>query len=155
MIIKGFPGSSEGKESACNAGDTGDAGLIPGLQGFPGKGNANPLQYSCLENSRGAWWATVHGAAKSQTQLMWLSTHAMIMKANMKCLHMPGTVLSIFHILTHIIPTTTHSQAYNIILILQIRKLRQEEFKPLALDHVAHIEPGFKCRESCAEPKEP
>ena len=77
MIIKGFPGSSEGKESACNAGDTGDAGLIPGLERFPGERNASPLQYSCLENSmdRGAWWATVHGTAKSQTQLMGLSTH--------------------------------------------------------------------------------
>ena len=77
MIIKGFPGSSEGKESACNAGDTGDAGLIPGLERFPGEGNASPLHYSCLENSmdRGAWWATVHGTAKSQTRLMGLSTH--------------------------------------------------------------------------------
>ena len=52
----GFPGSSDGKESACNAGDL---GLIPGLERSPGEGNSNPLQYSCLENSmdRGAWWA--------------------------------------------------------------------------------------------------
>ena len=57
-----------GKESTCNVGD---AGLIPGLGTFPGEGNNNPLQYSCLENSveRGVWWATFHGAAKSQTQL--------------------------------------------------------------------------------------
>ena len=61
-------GGSDGKESACN---TGDPGLIPGLGRSPGEGNGNPLQYSCLENSmdRGAWWATVHGVAKSQTQL--------------------------------------------------------------------------------------
>ena len=54
-----------GKESTCNVGD---AGLIPGLGTSPGEGNDNPLQYSCLENSmeRGAWWTTVHGAAKSQ-----------------------------------------------------------------------------------------
>ena len=44
----------------------------------PGEGNGNPLQYSCLENSvdRGAWQATVHGVAKSQTQLKRLSTHS-------------------------------------------------------------------------------
>ena len=46
-------------------------GLIPGSGRSPGGGNGNPLQYSCLENSmdRGAWWATVHGVAKSQTRL--------------------------------------------------------------------------------------
>ena len=43
----GFPGGSDGKESACNAGDLGS---IPGLGKFPGEGNGNPLQYSCLEN---------------------------------------------------------------------------------------------------------
>ena len=60
-----------GKESACNAGDTGDVGLIPGLGRSLGEGNDNPLQYSCLENpmDRGAWWATVHRVAKSWTQL--------------------------------------------------------------------------------------
>ena len=46
--------------------NAGDMGLIPGLGRSPGKGNGNPLQYSCLENpmDRGAWWAAVHGAAK-------------------------------------------------------------------------------------------
>ena len=60
---------SSGKESACNAGDTGDVGLIPGSERSPGVGNGIPLQYSCLENptDRGAWRATVHGVAKSQT----------------------------------------------------------------------------------------
>ena len=54
--------------SACSAGDPGS---IPGLGRSPGEGNGNPLQYSCLENSMdgGAWWATVHGVAKSQTRL--------------------------------------------------------------------------------------
>ena len=49
----------------------GDVGSIPGLRGSPGKGNGNPLQYSCLENTmdRGAWQATVHGVTNSQTQL--------------------------------------------------------------------------------------
>ena len=60
-------GGSEVKASACNA----DLGSIPGLGGSPGEGNGNPLQYSCLENPMdgGAWWATVHGVTKSQTQL--------------------------------------------------------------------------------------
>ena len=54
----GFPGGSDGKESACNAGNP---GLIPGLGRFPGRGNGNPLQCSCLENGvdRGAWQAVV------------------------------------------------------------------------------------------------
>ena len=59
---------SDGTESACN---TGDQGSIPGLGRSPGGGHGNPLQYSCLENptDRGAWWATVHGVAKSWTGL--------------------------------------------------------------------------------------
>ena len=58
--LKGFPGSSDGKESTCNAGDP---DLIPGLGRSPGDGNGYLLQYSGLENStdRGAWQATVHG----------------------------------------------------------------------------------------------
>ena len=59
----GFPGGSAGKESACNVGDL---GLIPGLGRFPGEGKDSPLQYSGLENSMDN---TVHGVAKSQTQL--------------------------------------------------------------------------------------
>ena len=60
----GFPGDSNGKESACNVGDLSS---IPGLGRSPGEGNGYPLQYSWLENpmDRGAWWATVHGIAKS------------------------------------------------------------------------------------------
>ena len=63
-----FPGGSEVKVSAWNAADQGS---IPGLRRSPGEGNGNPLQYSCLENPMegGAWQATVHGVAKSQTRL--------------------------------------------------------------------------------------
>ena len=63
-----FPGGSDGKASAYNAGDPGS---VPELERSPGEGNGNPLWYSCLENpmDRGAWQATVHGVAKSQTQL--------------------------------------------------------------------------------------
>ena len=74
LMPTGFPGGSEVKASACNAGDI---GLIPGLGRSPGEGNGNPLQYSCLENlmNRGAWWATVHGIAKSQTRLKQLNNN--------------------------------------------------------------------------------
>jgi len=63
MVQEGFPGGSDGQESA---GTAGDLGLIPGSGGFPGEGNSNPLQYSCLDNSmdRGAWQATVQGMAE-------------------------------------------------------------------------------------------
>ena len=58
-LLSSFPGGSEVKVSACNAGDQGS---IPGSERSPGEGNGNPLQYSCLENptDRGTWWATVH-----------------------------------------------------------------------------------------------
>ena len=67
----GFPCGSDGKESACNAGDLGS---IPGLGRSLGAGNGNPFQYSCLGNptDRGDWQATVHGVTKSRTWLsMW------------------------------------------------------------------------------------
>ena len=67
----GFSGGSDGKECVCNSGEARNTGLIPGSGRSPGEGNGYPLQYSCLENSvdRGAWWVTVHGTAKSGTQL--------------------------------------------------------------------------------------
>ena len=67
-VLVHFPDGSDGKESACNEADPGS---VPGLGRFPGEGSDNLLQYSCLENSmdRGDWRATVHGVAKSQTQL--------------------------------------------------------------------------------------
>ena len=60
----GIPSGSDGKASACNAGDLCS---IPQSGRCPGEGHSNPLQYSYLENpiDRGAWWATVHGDAKS------------------------------------------------------------------------------------------
>ena len=66
--LLGFPGNSVSKESACNAENL---GLIPGSGRPPGEKNANPLQYSCLENpmDRGDWQVIVHGGLKSQTQL--------------------------------------------------------------------------------------
>ena len=67
-MLKDFPGSSDGKVSAYNAGDPGS---IPGSGRSPGEGNGTPLQYSYLENPMDgrAWWATPHRVAKSGTQL--------------------------------------------------------------------------------------
>ena len=66
LNIMDFPGGSDGKESVCNAGDSGS---IPGLGRSPGEGNGYPFQYSCLENSmaREAWQATVHVLVNSWT----------------------------------------------------------------------------------------
>ena len=63
-----FPGGSVVKNLPASAGDTGDIGSIPGLGGFPGGGNGNPLQYSCLENpmDRGDWQSIVHRVSKSR-----------------------------------------------------------------------------------------
>ena len=80
-----FPGGLDGKESAYN---TGDWGSIPGSGRFPGEGNGNPLQYSCLEDlvDKGAGWATVHGVSKSQTRLSHWHTLKWVEVGNDICL---------------------------------------------------------------------
>ena len=77
MSLPSFPWWLRSKESAGNSGATGDVGSIPGSGRSPGGGHGTPLQYSCLENpmDRGAWRATVHRAAESQTQLSSSSSH--------------------------------------------------------------------------------
>ena len=67
----GFPGGTRGKESPASAGDLRDLGSIPGSGRSSAGGHGNPLQYFGLENpmDRGAWWATAHRVAKSQTHL--------------------------------------------------------------------------------------
>ena len=69
----GFLGGSDGKESACSAGDPGSS---PGLGRYPGEGNGNLLQHSCLGNpmDRGAWWATVPGVTKGSDMTMTKTT---------------------------------------------------------------------------------
>ena len=72
--LRGFPGVTVVKNPPANAGDTRDAGSIPGSGRSPGDGNGNSLQYSCLGSpmDRGAWWTIVHGVKKSH---MGLRTH--------------------------------------------------------------------------------
>ena len=93
-----FPGGSDGKESACSAGDPGS---IPELRGSPGEGKGNPSQYSCLEKpmDREAWRAMVHGVAKSRTRLSYFTLtfhfHAlekeMATHSNILAWRIPGT----------------------------------------------------------------
>ena len=75
VYLDRFPDGSGGKTSACNVGDTSS---IPGSGRYPGEGNGSPLQYCCLVNScmdRGAWWATVHGVAKTDMTEQLTHTH--------------------------------------------------------------------------------
>ena len=80
-----YRGGSDGKESACYAGDV---GLIPEMGKSPGEGNSYPLQYYGLENStdRETWWATVHGVTKSQTR--WSKFHIRTYRAHTEQLYM-------------------------------------------------------------------
>ena len=88
-ILMGFPGGSEVKASACNAGDLSS---ITGLGRSPGEGNGNPLQYSCLKNPMdgGAWWATVHRITKNRTRLSdSLQFHFLSFLLFAKCVALP------------------------------------------------------------------
>ena len=76
-LLRRVTDGSASKESACSARDTEDEGSVPGSGRFPGEGNGNPLQYSCLKSpvDRRAWWATVQRIAKNQTQQLSTHTH--------------------------------------------------------------------------------
>ena len=86
-----LPGGSDSKESACNVADLGS---IPRLGKFPGEGNGNPLQYSCLGNTmdRGAWWATVHGITRVRHSWV-INTFAQITQVNLSIL-LPETSIT-------------------------------------------------------------
>ena len=94
FILLDFPGGSDSKASAYNEADPGS---IPALGISPGEGNGNPLQYSCLENprDRGSWQATVHGVAKSETQLHFhfhfhLAYSALVTQSPLLFMNKPG-----------------------------------------------------------------
>ena len=77
MESRDFLSDSTVKNLPVNARGARDMGLIPGSGRFPGVGDGNPFQYSCLENSmdRGAWWATIHVVTKSQTYHLIFENH--------------------------------------------------------------------------------
>jgi len=107
----GFSGDIVVKNLLANAGDAGDWGLISGSGRSPAEKNGNPFQYSCLENprDRGAWQATVHRVAKSQTQLsMYVSTN----------LSSPTRDRNRAPCINHW--TTTREVPHNIVLIVKI-----------------------------------
>ena len=80
------------KDAPANMGDIGDMNLIPGQGRFPGGGNGNPLQYSFLKNCMdgGDWWATVHGVAKSWTQLTDRECTHVLLKLISPCFNVPN-----------------------------------------------------------------
>ena len=90
IIQRYFPDGSSGKESTCNAGDTGDLGSTPGSERCPGGGHDNPLQYSCLENpmGRGAWWVQSLGSQIVGHNRMTEHAHTSGSKVNNKPYHL-------------------------------------------------------------------
>ena len=112
-----FPRGTSGKEPACKCRlGVRDTGLIPGLGRSPGEGNDYPLQYSCLDNfmDRGAWWATVLGAAKNWTWLNDWHFHCT------SC--MPGTQLSTWQTLPQ--PILRDPPVRQVIAHQQMRRMR-------------------------------
>ena len=112
LVVKNLPGSARG--------DMRDVGSIPGSGRYPGKGNANPLQYSCLENAmvRGAWRATVHGVAKNQTQQKGLSTqHTSTL----------SWVFGSTPVFSHLLFPTSLKERYQHFIIYQISSIGQRE----------------------------
>ena len=86
------------KNLPANAGDTGNVDSTPGLGRSPGGGNGNSLQYSCLESpmDRGAWQATVHGVAKSRTQLRTSLPHYKVMSSLLTSKDIQGAFLCVY-----------------------------------------------------------
>ena len=101
MLFLGLPQWLSGKESACDVGVAGDAGLIPGWERCPGGGHGNPVQCSCLENpmDRRAWQATVHGVTKSWTGLKGLSMHECYAAVSYLKMMLYGRSLTIYVVL--------------------------------------------------------
>ena len=99
-----FPGGSVVKNLPANAGATGNVGLIPGSERSPGEGHGNTLQYSCLGNAtdRGAWWATVHGVAKSRLWLKCLSTNVFFTGTSLNRYYWFISIKFLSHTMTHL-----------------------------------------------------
>ena len=104
LSIPGFPGSSDGKECACSAGDPGS---ILGLGRSSGEGNGTPVQYSCLGNpmDRGAWRAEVHGVSTSRTRLsdltLTLSIQLWHLVVSLQCFNCCGFIIMCFNMIRY------------------------------------------------------
>ena len=104
----GFPGGSVIKNLPANAGDASDMGSVSASRKSTGRGNGNPLQYSCLENfmERGAWQVTAHGVAKSQTWLSdWAHTHTYPKTKLLQKVCPKTLILLIFLTVSHLLQT--------------------------------------------------
>ena len=118
------------KSPPASARDVRDTGSIPGLGRSPGGGYGNPLQYSCLENpiDRGAWWATVHGVAKSQTGLSTAHSTSFTYKDEFKpCFF--TCVLTYINLLWHLCYTYVYTHWNHIIYVsylLDSKRLRED-----------------------------
>ena len=131
-VLRGLPWWFIGKESACNAGATGDAGSIPGLGRSPEGGHGNSRQYSCLENrmDRGAWWPTVCRVTQSQIWLKQLSTprnsEGHIRASHCKSTEPWLTLMQIIIIVILLLPLIAlcDPTAYTVHAILQARILK-------------------------------
>ena len=109
------------KKSPANAGDIKDLGLIPWSGRSPGKGNGNPLQYSCPENpmDRGVWWAAVHGVTKSRTRLKRLHTHGFLRETEKLEIYDSCSILI----------TISALKLYKLRILVTYRSYKTEEFQ--------------------------
>ena len=143
--LQAFPGGSDGKESACNAGDP---GLIPGSGKYPGEENGNPLKYSCLESPMdgGAWWALVHGVAKSQARLNDQHFHPLQSRLQSRTASVTGKVSQ--HLLAHLQRRETNQprgQNVHHQMTLMIRK----SFTLLPKLHIPEFSPFIPQSKQC------
>ena len=105
---EGFPGGSDGEESACSVGDLGS---IPGPGRSPGEGNGNPLHYSCLENPTdgGTWQATVYGVTKSWTRLSDFTFHPSERRCVLASIHKSKYLVIQTHSFAQLIDSLLHN----------------------------------------------
>ena len=129
--------SSQGFPGAANAGGIRDACSIPGLGRSPGEGHGNPLQLACLDNpmDRGAWQATAHRVAQSQTRLKWFSTQHMCL--SVQTASCPGTL----HGLTLVLPETLGTHLCKPLLLFFVLLLHVQLFWLIGDDTLCLLTP--------------
>ena len=120
-FLEGFPAALVVENMPADEGEVRDADSVSELGGFPGEGNGNPLQCSCLESpmDRGAWRVTVHGVTKSRTRLTGLSTRPFLPPHKSLALQKTASEVSVSCLISFcfIFATTVSSHAYNLVFI--------------------------------------